>query len=75
MFLILLFWSMEKRLKWFEKQSGDVFPTKPDLANMLGRTDFDFDIFPKQRLRVGVLTCYQKKWKALLGSERGGRWG
>ena len=36
------------------------FPANPDLADILGDTDFDFQIFfPKQRLRVGVLTWYQ----------------
>ena len=35
----------------------DFFPTNPNLADILGRTDLDFENFPKQRLRVGTLTC------------------
>ena len=33
----------EKNLKWPEWGQEDVFPTNPDLADILGRTDVDSD--------------------------------
>ena len=30
---------------------GGLFPTNPDLADMLGRMELDFEMFPKQSLR------------------------
>ena len=32
-------------LKWPQMGPGGVFPTNPDLADILGDTDFDFDNF------------------------------
>ena len=32
-------------LKWLQMGPGVFFPTNPDLANILGRTDFDFENF------------------------------
>ena len=32
-------------LKWPQMEPGGFFPTNPDLANILGRTDFDFEHF------------------------------
>ena len=32
-------------MKWPQMMPEVVFPTNPDLARILGRTDFDFEIF------------------------------
>ena len=31
--------------RWAQMGPGGFFPTNPDLADILGRTDFDFEIF------------------------------
>ena len=43
--------------KWGQE---DFFPTNPDLADILGRTDSDFENFPKQSLRCRVLVVLVK---------------
>ena len=45
--------------KWGQE---DFFPTNPDLADILGRTDFDFENFHLTELCVvGVLAVLVKK--------------
>ena len=52
---------MEKWILMAPNGTLEFFPTNPNLANILGRTDFNFEnFFPKQRLRVGVLTFCQQ---------------
>ena len=53
---------------------GQLFPINPDLADILGRTDFDFENFPKQRLRVGVLTWFQMNMVSPPHFWRGAEW-
>ena len=36
---------MEKCLKWPQMGPRGFFPTNPDLADILGRADLDFEIF------------------------------
>ena len=42
--MFLIFAARAKKcLKWYEMGPGGVVPTNPDLADILGDTDFDFD--------------------------------
>ena len=45
-FLFLNFPAHTKKLpRWPQMGPGGFFPTNPDLADILGRTDFDFENF------------------------------
>ena len=44
-FLTFFFYFSGPRKKWAQMGPGGFFPTNPDRADILGRTDFDFENF------------------------------